>query len=108
MAQTSSHPSGPLSIAEYEALEAATGIKHEYVLGEVYALAGVAENHNRIALNIAAALAVEWPRPLRTRQAHFRSQSTRHWRQRLVSSTNTCSARSTLSRVSPKTTTASR
>jgi Uma2 family endonuclease len=56
MAQTSPHPPGPLTITEYEALEAATGIKHEYVLGEVYALAGAAENHNRIALNIAAAL----------------------------------------------------
>src|SRR5438045_4774485 len=56
MAQTSPHPPGPLTIAEYETLEAATGIKHEYVLGQVYALAGASEVHNRIALNIAAAL----------------------------------------------------
>jgi Uma2 family endonuclease len=45
-----------LSVAEYLALEAATGVKHEYVLGQVYAPAGASEDHNRIALNIAAAL----------------------------------------------------
>lgn len=50
------HPSGSLSVQEYLALEASTGVKHEYVLGQVYALAGAAERHNRVALNIAAAL----------------------------------------------------
>ena len=48
--------SGTLSVEEYLALEQATGLKHEYVLGQVYALAGASEDHNRIALNIAAAL----------------------------------------------------
>ena len=48
--------SGTLSVADYLALEKATNVKHEYVLGQVYALAGPSENHNRIALNIAAAL----------------------------------------------------
>jgi Uma2 family endonuclease len=47
---------GTLSVEEYLALETATGLKHEYVLGQVYALAGASEDHNRIALNIAAAL----------------------------------------------------
>ena len=45
-----------LSVQEYLALETTSGIKHEYVLGQVYALAGASEDHNRIALNIAAAL----------------------------------------------------
>jgi Uma2 family endonuclease len=47
---------GTLSVDEYLALEAATGVKHEYVLGQVYALAGASENHNRIAANVLAAL----------------------------------------------------
>ena len=47
---------GTLSVKEYLALEETTGVKHEYVLGQVYALAGASEDHNRIALNIAAAL----------------------------------------------------
>jgi Uma2 family endonuclease len=47
---------GTLSVEEYVALEAATGIKHEYVLGQVYALAGASENHNRIVVNMLAAL----------------------------------------------------
>jgi len=50
------HGAGALSVEEYFAFETATGIKHEYVLGQVYALAGATENHNRIALNIAADL----------------------------------------------------
>jgi Uma2 family endonuclease len=47
---------GTLSVKEYLALEQTTGLKHEYVLGQVYALAGASEDNNRIALNIAAAL----------------------------------------------------
>jgi Uma2 family endonuclease len=57
MAREPEHGSvGTLSVDEYLALETATGLKHEYVLGQVYALAGASEDHNRIALNIAAAL----------------------------------------------------
>jgi Uma2 family endonuclease len=52
---------GTLSVEEYLAFERATGLKHEYVLGQVYALAGASEHHNRIALNIAAALLPKMP-----------------------------------------------
>jgi Uma2 family endonuclease len=50
------HGAGPVSVEEYLGLESTGGVKHEYVLGQVYALAGGSEDHNRIALNIAAAL----------------------------------------------------
>lgn len=41
---------GTLSVEGYPALQAATGVKYEYVLGQVYALTGASEAHNRIAL----------------------------------------------------------
>jgi Uma2 family endonuclease len=47
---------GTLSVEEYQAVEQTTSVKHEYVLGQVYALAGASENHNRIAVNVLAAL----------------------------------------------------
>ena len=47
---------GTLSVTEYLELERSSGVKHEYVLGQVYALAGATEAHNRVALNIAADL----------------------------------------------------
>jgi len=43
----------PLSEDEYLRQEAGADIKHEFVSGETYAMAGASERHNRIALNIA-------------------------------------------------------
>lgn len=45
-----------LDEAEYLALEAGSTQRHEYVAGEVYAMAGGSQRHNRIALNLAATL----------------------------------------------------
>lgn len=45
-----------LSEADYLALEEQSPIRHEYVDGEVYAMAGGSLRHNRIALNTASAL----------------------------------------------------
>lgn len=42
-----------LSAAEYLDMEAAASVKHEYLDGEVYAMSGASERHNRIALNAA-------------------------------------------------------
>jgi Uma2 family endonuclease len=42
-----------LSEEEYLATEEAAPMKREYVAGEVFAMAGGSERHNRIALNIA-------------------------------------------------------
>ena len=50
------HGSASVSLEDYLAMEATSRTKHEYVLGQVYALSCATEDHNRIALNIAAAL----------------------------------------------------
>ena len=41
---------------EYLALEASSNTKHEYINGEIYAMAGASDAHVTVALNIAAAL----------------------------------------------------
>jgi Uma2 family endonuclease len=41
-----------MSVADYLALEEISAVRHEYVAGELYALAGATESHNRIAGNI--------------------------------------------------------
>jgi Uma2 family endonuclease len=46
----------PISVAEYLAGELISSVKHEYVDGRVYAMAGGRNVHNIIALNIAGKL----------------------------------------------------
>jgi Uma2 family endonuclease len=45
-----------LSVDEYLAGEEQSDIRHEYLAGIVYAMAGGSEDHNTVGLNIAAAL----------------------------------------------------
>ncbi|CAN5557233.1 Uma2 family endonuclease [soil metagenome] len=47
---------GHLTVEEYLAIEEASDIRHEFVNGEVHALAGASEKHQTIILNIATAL----------------------------------------------------
>jgi len=44
------------TIAEYLAYELETGIKHEYIDGEIYAMTGGTENHSKIKVNTLIAL----------------------------------------------------
>lgn len=41
-----------MSEADYLALEASTPVKHEFVAGEVFAMGGASERHNRISVNL--------------------------------------------------------
>ena len=45
-----------VSIEDYLSGEPYADLKHEYIDGQVYAMAGASERHNRIALNIAVQL----------------------------------------------------
>jgi Uma2 family endonuclease len=45
-----------LSVSEYLYAEAIGEIRHEYIGGEVYAMAGASEEHNLIALSVASRL----------------------------------------------------
>ncbi len=49
-------PKTHIGVAEYLAGERESPVRHEYVEGEVYAMAGASDRHNRIALNIASRL----------------------------------------------------
>lgn len=41
---------------EYQQLDSASPVRLEYVNGQIYAMAGSSDNHNRISLNVAAEL----------------------------------------------------
>jgi Uma2 family endonuclease len=43
----------PLTPDAYLAFEAQSDIKHEYINGQAYAMAGTTDDHNTIALNAA-------------------------------------------------------
>lgn len=49
-------PERLISIPEYLEGEPRSDVRHEYVAGQVYAMAGAGEKHNIIALNIASML----------------------------------------------------
>jgi Uma2 family endonuclease len=48
----------PISVEDYLAGELVSPIKHEYIGGVVYAMAGARNQHNRIASNVLVALGV--------------------------------------------------
>ena len=50
------HRASPLTIDDYLLLEEASATRHEYVAGQVHALAGTTKRHNTIAGNIHALL----------------------------------------------------
>ena len=45
-----------ISVVEYLANEKDSPVRHEYVDGQIYAMAGASDRHNRIALNLASRL----------------------------------------------------
>ncbi|PID34460.1 MAG: hypothetical protein CR976_00145 [Thiotrichales bacterium] len=47
---------GTISVADYLAGEPASEVKHEYLHGKVFAMAGAKANHNRITRNLSALL----------------------------------------------------
>ena len=47
-----------LSWQDYLVREAQSDVRHEFVNGEIYAVAGASRNHNRIALNVASELRI--------------------------------------------------
>jgi len=56
---SSAHRRPPLSVADYLEGEEVAPVKHEFVDGVVYAMAGASVNHNRIATNAVGAFYVQ-------------------------------------------------
>lgn len=46
----------PMTVADYLAFEESSGVRHEFISGEIHAMGGASEPHNTIAGNIFAAL----------------------------------------------------
>jgi Uma2 family endonuclease len=68
-----SEPHRRLSPEEYLALERQSEGKHEYLGGEIFAMAGASREHNLIALNIASALLAQLRgRPCEVYQSEMR------------------------------------
>jgi len=44
------------TVPDYLKAEATSEVRHEYIAGDLYAMAGASENHNFISLNIASAI----------------------------------------------------
>ena len=53
---TAMHYPDPISVEEYLEGEKLSEIRHEYVAGQVYAMAGASKNHERVSLNLASEL----------------------------------------------------
>lgn len=65
MAEKSSGP--PLSVEEYLKYEAESPVRHEYVAGDIFAMAGTSLKHNRIALRLSTELSNRlWGGPCQT------------------------------------------
>ncbi len=47
------------TVEEYLAYEKETGVKHEYIDGEIFAMAGGSDNHNEIAVNCITELSIQ-------------------------------------------------
>ncbi len=46
----------PMSVEDYLELERESGLRHEFLGGELYAMGGASRRHNTLALNLASAL----------------------------------------------------
>jgi Uma2 family endonuclease len=53
---SNARPVPQISIADYLAMEQLSDVKHEFAAGQVFAMAGASERHNRIAGNMFATL----------------------------------------------------
>src|SRR5947209_20560256 len=56
MASAVAHPQHVISVEEYLEGEKFSEVRHEYIGGHVYAMAGASDDHNRIAVNIVGEL----------------------------------------------------